>query len=100
MGNLPLLFVIGVVATLAMCFAHSRVETTMPRSQFVFLGLIGLGSLPFGYIALWVIADQYPSFSLVPFLLFGIAMWAAALLYGAIAVIAKLRQKKDIAPSK
>ena len=64
------------------------------------LGLIGLGSLPFGYIALWVIADQYPSFSLVPFLFFGIAMWAAALIYGAIAVIAKLRQKKDIAPSK
>ena len=100
MGNLPLLFVIGVVATLAMCFAHSRVETTMPRSQFVFLGLIGLGSLPFGYIALWVIADQYPSFSLAPFLVLGLTLWAAALLYGTIAVIAKVCQKKDIAPSK
>ena len=95
MSNLPLLVIIGVIAILVLCFVHGRVETAMPRSKFVVLSLFGLGSLPLGYVALWVIADQQPSFSLVPFVAFGATLWATALTYSVVSVLLK----KDIAPS-
>lgn len=108
LSNLPLLAVIGIVAILGLCFVHGRIETAMPRSKFVALGLFSLGSLPLGYTTLWVVADQAPDFSLAPLMTFGLTMWVTALAYGAvvllartIAVLARIGHSiwKDIAPS-
>ena len=96
MSNLPLLVIIGVIAILVLCFVHGRVETAMPRSKYVVVGLLGFGLASFGYVALWVIADQAPlDFSLAPFVSFGLTMWVTALAYSAVHVLCK----KDIAPS-
>ncbi len=107
MSNLPLL-VVGIVAVLGLCFVHSKIETAVPRSKFVLLGLFSLGSLPLGYTTLWVVADQAPDFSLAHFVAFGLTLWVTALAYGAVAVLARTIAVlvrighsiwKDIAPS-
>lgn len=100
MSNLPLL-VVGITAIIGLCFVHSKIETAMPRSKFVILGLFSLGSLPLGYTTLWVVADQAPDFSLAHFVAFGLTLWATALIYGAVGGLTRTVYAiwKAIAPS-
>ena len=87
MSNLSLLIGVGVVAVLVLCFLHGRVEAKMPRAKFVFLTLIGLGSLPIGYALLWVLAGDRPDFDLWPSVTFGLTLWASALAYSALVTL-------------
>jgi hypothetical protein len=95
-SNLPLLSTLGIIAIIVACFVHGRVDTTLPRAKFVFLSLTGVGSLPLGYAALWVLADQQPlDFSLAPFVTFGLTLWVSALTYSVLYILLQ----KDTAPS-
>lgn len=96
MSNLPLLIALGIIAVVIACFVHGRVDTTLPRAKFVFLSLAGVGSLPLGYVALWVLADQQPlDFSLAPIATFGLTLWVSALVYSVFYILLQ----KDTAPS-
>ena len=94
MSILPLL-ILGMVAVAAACFAHSIVDTTLPRAKFVFLTLTGVGTLPLGYVALWAVTGQHPDFSLAPFVAFGFTLWVTALAYASLHTLCM----KDEAPS-
>ncbi len=94
MSILPLL-IIGLVAVVVACFAHDLTETSLPRAKFVFLSLIGVGSVPLGYTALWVVAGQHPDFSLRPGVVFGLTLWVTALAYASLHTLCM----KDEAPS-
>lgn len=95
MSNLPLLIVMGLVAIVVACIVHARIDTTLPRAKFVFLSLVGTGSLPIGYVAVWAVANQRPDFSLVPFFTVGATLWVTALAYSVLFILSR----KDIAPS-
>ena len=96
MSNLPLLVIVGIVAVIALCFVHGRIDTVLPRAKFVVLALWGVGSLPVGYSLIWVLAGQRPDFNILPACVFGLTLWAAALAYATLVVLCK----RDIAPSK
>jgi hypothetical protein len=95
MSALVVYTAMGLVAVLAACFVHGQVNTSMARAKFVVLTLMTLGSLALGYVAIWPLAKQYPTFSLAPILGFGLAMWAATGAYSTIVVLCK----RDRAPS-
>ena len=100
MSNLPLLVIIGVIAIVGLCFVHGLIGTSVPRHEFVSLGLVSLGLVAFCYIALWVVADQAPvDFSLGPIFTFAVTMWATAVVYSTLSALLRHCRKKDIAPS-
>ena len=86
---------VGLGAVLVACFVHGQVDTPMVRAKFVVLTLLTLGSLALGYVAIWPLAKQYPTFSLAPILGFGLTMWAATGAYSTLVVLCK----RDRAPS-
>ena len=94
MSILPLL-IVGITAVAVACLAHDLTGTTIARSKFVFVTLATVGAFSFSYIAVWVLADQHPGFSLAPFAIFGCTMWVTALAYSALVVLCL----KDTAPS-
>lgn len=72
-----------------------ELEISLSRPRYVVQRLLGLGLAPFGYLALWTLSGQLPTFSLLPVLLLGVSLWVSALVYSTITVLLK----KDTAPS-
>lgn len=86
---------VGLGAVAIACIVHAQIGTTMVRAKFVVLTLLTLGSLALGYVAIWPLAKQYPTFSLAPILGFGLTMWATMGVYSTLVVLCK----RDRAPS-
>ena len=95
MSALVVWSVIGLGVVTGACLAHSQVDSPMARAKFVVCTLLTLGSLALGYVAIWPLAKQHPTFSLGPILGFGLTMWITAGAYSILVVLCK----GDKAPS-